>query len=184
MICYSCCKGVFTLEISSFTYFRMDRSSRSICILTNRVSWLYWNLYWFHMNWSMSWTHINIIFFFKRFVSKLHLRHVLNSLSSLYIANRCTSSRLSTTISELLAIAFGHWSNILILRMDIIIAYSLECFWLKSKVTVRKISSSVRLIWKIWLSHDIWIRNDANSRLTVEHIIDWHFLKSASLMSS
>lgn len=183
MICYSCCKWVFTLEISSFTNSRLHRSSWTICILTNRMRGLYWNLYWFHMNWPMSWTHVNIIFFFKGFITKLHLRHVLHSLSSLYATNRCTSSRLPATVSELLTITFTNGSNTLIMRMYIIISYSLQCFWLKSKVTVRKISSSIRLIWKILLSHHIWIRNNTNSRLTVEHIIYWHFLKGASLMS-
>jgi hypothetical protein len=183
MICYSCCKRVFTLEISSFTYSRLHRSSLTICILTNRMSRLHWNLYWFHMNRSMSRPHVNIIFFFKRLINELHLRHMLNSLCSLYVTYRCTSSRFPTTVSELLTITFTNRSNTLIMSMYVVIAYSLKSFWLKSKVTVREISSSVRLIWEILLCHDIWIRNNSNSRLTVEHIINWHFLEGASLMS-
>lgn len=109
---------------------------------------------------------------------------MLHSLSSLYATYRCTSSRFPTTVSELLTITFTNRSNTLIMRMNIIIAYSLKSFWLKCKVTVREITSSVRLIWKILLCHYIWIWNNTDSRLTVEHIIDWHFLKGASLMSS
>lgn len=108
---------------------------------------------------------------------------MLHSLSSLYASYRCTSSRFPTTVSELLTITFTNRSNTLIMRMNIIIAYSLKSFWLKSKVTVREITSRVRLIWEILLCHYIWIRNNTDSRLTVEHIIDWHFLKGASLMS-